>query len=87
MTLHLLEKALGDPPVRLAYVDEAPNRHLEDLERFLATQVAHELQLTPAEIEDLRHWEWYSAHETPSAEAWADFVRLRRHVRDAAKPR
>lgn len=89
MTLHLLEKALGDPPVRLAYLDGPPMGFVsEALTEFLTTPVAAELKLTPQEIDELRQWSWYAEHETPSEQAWADFVRVRRRVRhDSAPPR
>jgi transcriptional regulator with XRE-family HTH domain len=80
MTLHLLERALGDPPVRLAYVDVAPSPGREACEKFLKSKLAREFNLTQAEADELCQWQWYGSGEVPSEESWADFVRLRRRV-------
>jgi transcriptional regulator with XRE-family HTH domain len=81
MTLRLLEEALGDPPVRLAYELVMPQRAQASLERFLGTSMAQELQISPEEVEDLKRCVWFGEGEDPSDEAWRDFVTLRRRVR------
>lgn len=81
MTLRLLERALGDPPVRLAYELVAPERSHASLQRFLQTSLAASLNIAGDEVEDLKCCVWYGEHEEPSDEAWYDFVRLRRRVR------
>jgi transcriptional regulator with XRE-family HTH domain len=81
MTLRLLERALGDPPVRLAYEVVPPERAVASLQRFLTTAAAAELEMTTAEIDDIKRCIWFGEHEEPSDQAWADFVRLRRRVR------
>lgn len=81
MTLRLLEQALGDPPVRLAYEMVAPARAHATLQRFLETSLAMELVITAEEVEDLKRCAWFGESEEPSNQAWHDFVRLRRRVR------
>jgi transcriptional regulator with XRE-family HTH domain len=79
--LSLLERALGDPPVRLAYEVVPPERAVAALKRFLGTEVAASLEMTAAEIDDIKRCIWFGEHEEPSDQAWVDFVRLRRRVR------
>ncbi len=87
MTLHLLERALGDPPVRLAYVDATSSRGRAACEAFLKSKLARNLNLTQAEADELCLWQWYGESEVPSEEAWADFARLRRRVQRESKAR
>lgn len=81
VTLRLLERALGDPPVQLAYEIVTPERSHASLTRFLTTPQAAALGLSSAETADLKRCIWYGDNEEPSDEAWLDFVKLRRRVR------
>ena len=81
MTLRLLEQALGFPPVRLAYEMVAPERAHATLQRFLATALAADLNISAEEVEDLKRCAWFGETEEPTDQAWLDFVRLRRRVR------
>lgn len=83
-TLYALEHALELEPGSLMRMVPA-DKTRASLERFLASPIAKSLNLQPDDLADLETRRWYGPHEDPPDEAWIDFVRARRGVRQRAQ--
>lgn len=84
-TIAKLEKALDLKPGTLQprAFHAASNDHIE---RFLASEIAAELDITPDEIERLQSTSWYDGEEFPPLTAWAHVVQAIR-IEASAKGR
>jgi transcriptional regulator with XRE-family HTH domain len=56
-------------------------KHQSELDRFLLSDLARDMALSDDEVRALRALVWWMEGETPTLQAWGDFVRARRGLR------
>ena len=81
-TIRRLEEALGSS-LRVGPGEEEMHGYLKlSLESFLRSPLGKSLKLTAKEKAELAELRWFNPAEKPSELDWADWIRLRRRVRE-----
>ena len=83
-TIQRLEKALGASlRVENGPEDSISAKYVKkSLNKFLASPMAKSLKLNAKEVSELGELKWFNPKERPSDMDWADWIRLRRRVRE-----